>query len=212
MRLVILGPPGSGKGTQSEFISEEYNIPVICTGDIIRKLAQSDKLIKDIINTGKLVSDERVESIIVEALNKDDIAEKGFILDGFPRTAHQAEFLSKYLKEHHTKLDAAILIDVEVSILVKRISSRRICKNCGAVYNLITNPPEKVGICNICGGELYQREDDKVDIVRSRVERYNKTIKEVIDYYRNLSLLKIVDGKGSIQEVYSIIIDELGEV
>ncbi len=209
MRFVILGPPGSGKGTQSEFIAEEYNIPIICTGDIFRKLAENDNVIKNIINAGELVPDEKVENIIVEILNKDDRWEKGFILDGFPRTLHQAEFLDKYLKEHHSKLDAVLLIDVEVDMLVKRISSRRICKNCGAVYNLITNPPEKAGICDICGGELYQREDDRVDIVKSRVERYNKTIKEVIDYYKNLSILKVIDGRGSIQEVYSIVMDEL---
>jgi len=208
MRLVMLGPPGSGKGTQSKFISEEYNIPIIGTGDIFRKLAEKDKSIRDIISSGELVPDERVEDIVAKTLESSNM-EKGFIFDDFPRTLHQAKFLDNFLKKHQAKLDAVIFINIEIGRLIERISSRRICKKCGAVYNLITNPSEKPGICDICGGELYQRQDDSSDVVRKRVKKYFRTINDVIDYYRNLSILKDIDGKGSIQEVYSIIMDIL---
>jgi len=209
MKLVILGPPGSGKGTQAKFIAEEYKTPIICTGDIFRKLAKEDEYIRNIVNSGDLISDRKAEEILVNALEKDDVLHRGFILDGFPRTITQAEFLDKYLRKNQIKLDIALLIDVEPEVLVRRISSRRICRNCGAVYNLISNSPEIEGKCDICGGELYQRDDDKADVVGNRIKKYNETMKKVIDYYKNISILKVIDGKGSIQEVYSIIMDSL---
>ncbi len=209
MKIVILGPPGSGKGTQAKFIAEEYKIPNICMGDIFRKLSKEDEYIKKIVNSGGLIPDKKTEEILINALEKDDVLHRGFILDGFPRTIAQAEFIDNYLKKYQTKLDVAFLIDVAQEVLVRRISSRRICRNCGAVYNLISNPPEIEGKCDICGGELYQRDDDKADVIRNRIKKYNETTKEVVDYYRNISILKVVDGKGSIQEVYSIVMDIL---
>jgi len=209
MRLVFLGAPGSGKGTQAKFISEEYNIPIVCMGDIFRKLSKEDAYVKKFVNAGDLIPDKKVNEIAADALKKDNIMQTGFILDGFPRTIYQAKFLEDFLKKYQLKIDIALLISVEPEFLIKRISSRRICKRCGAVYNLITNPPQIEGKCDICGDELYQREDDKAEIVRRRIEKYNSEIKGIVDYYRSISILKEIDGKGSIQEVYSIIIDML---
>ncbi|AAB90565.1 adenylate kinase [Archaeoglobus fulgidus] len=205
MNLIFLGPPGAGKGTQAKRVSEKYGIPQISTGDMLReavaKGTELGKKAKEYMDKGELVPDEVVIGIVKERLQQPD-CEKGFILDGFPRTLAQAEALDEMLKELNKKIDAVINVVVPEEEVVKRITYRRTCRNCGAVYHLIYAPPKEDNKCDKCGGELYQRDDDKEETVRERYRVYKQNTEPLIDYYRKKGILYDVDGTKDIEGVW----------
>lgn len=205
MNIILLGAPGSGKGTQAAKIVEKYQIPQISTGDILRKaILENTELgqrAKEFVEKGELVPDSIVINLIHERLSQDD-CQNGFILDGFPRTVVQAEALENDLKSLGKKLDVVINVDVDEEEIVRRLSGRRICRGCGKNFQLYFNPPQQIGICDDCGGELDQREDDQVETVRRRLEVYYTQTAPLINYYRKASLLKMVDGKKSVPQVF----------
>ncbi len=213
MNLIFLGPPGAGKGTQAKKLVELLGIPQISTGDILREKKNEDsplgKQIREIMAAGKLVPDEIVIEIVKERLAKPD-CEKGFILDGFPRTVPQADALEKMLAEMGKKLDAVVYIYVPDEELIKRISGRRVCEKCGEEYHIVYKPPKVDGICDKCGGKLIQREDDKEEVVRKRIEVYNESTAPLIDYYEKKGLLRKVDGTATMDEVFERIKSALG--
>lgn len=215
MNLILLGAPGAGKGTQAKIIMEKYGIPQISTGDMLReavaKGTELGKKAREYMTQGKLVPDDIVVSIVKERLSQKD-CETGFILDGFPRTLAQAEALDKILEEMGKRIDAVINVNVPEDEVVKRIVYRRTCKRCGAIYHLIYNPPKKEGICDKCGGELYQREDDKEETVRERYRVYKKNTEPLIDYYRKKGILYDVDGTKDIEGVKREILEILEKI
>lgn len=206
MRLILLGPPGAGKGTQASSIVAEYGITHISTGDIFRHNIKNEtelgKKVKSYLDKGQLVPDELTIDLVWDRLSKDD-CKKGFLLDGFPRTINQAEALQKGLEERGLKLDKVINIDVDKNILVKRLSGRRVCKNCGETYHVDNKPTLKDGVCDKCSGEVIQRADDNEKTVLDRIEVYEKQTLPLIDFYKNLGLILTVDGTLSIEDVFS---------
>jgi len=213
MRLVLLGPPGSGKGTQAQRLVERYKIPQISTGDIFRQAVRDQtelgKKAKEYMDRGELVPDEVVVGMVEERLGQSD-CKNGFILDGFPRTIAQAEALDKLLAGKGEKLDAVLEISVPDEEVVKRLSGRRTCRQCGAMYHIEFNPPKEPGKCDKCGGELYQRDDDKEEVIKSRLQVYHSQTAPLIEYYQKEGLLKKIDGLGGIEEVFARIVDALG--
>jgi len=217
MNLILLGAPGAGKGTQAEMIVAKYNIPQISTGDMLREaVAKGTELgqkAKEYMDKGELVPDEVVIGIVKERLAQPD-CDKGFILDGFPRTINQAEALDGILKELNKKIDAVINVYVPEEEIVKRIVNRRTCRNCKAVYHLIYNPPKEEGKCDKCGGELYQRDDDKEETVKERLKVYKSQTQPLIDYYSKKGVVYDIDGTKTIEEVFKqieAILDKLNE-
>lgn len=212
MRLVLLGAPGAGKGTQAKKLIEKYSIPQISTGDILRKAVADGtplgKEAKSYMDKGELVPDSVVIGIIRERLKEND-CKKGYILDGFPRNVAQAKALDDMLKSLNSPLDFAISIDVSFDELMKRLTGRRTCKKCGQMYNIYFTPPKKNGVCDKCGGELYQRDDDKEETIRKRLEVYEAQTAPVIGYYREKGILKSVPGTGSIDDIFNKIISIL---
>ena len=212
MRLVLLGPPGVGKGTQASNIVKKYNIPHISTGDIFRaNIKAGTKLgvtAKDYMDKGLLVPDDLVVSIVNDRLTKDDCVD-GFLLDGYPRTVDQAEALGKELIERGIELDKVVNIDADKEILINRAIGRRICKECGATYHIKNNPPKVESICDLDGGTLYQRDDDTVETVTTRIQVYLDQTQPLIDYYRKKGLLLDVDGTKPIEEVFNIITNSI---
>jgi adenylate kinase len=206
MQIVLFGPPGAGKGTQAKFISEQYNIPHISTGDILRENVREDtalgKKAKTYMDKGALVPDSVLIDIIKDRLQKPD-TRKGFLLDGFPRTLPQAESLDGILDDINKDLNAVVDIEVSTTELVKRLSGRLTCRNCGATYNVKTNPPKSDNICDACGGELYQRADDTENAIRNRIDVYKKQTSPLIDYYKKKGILMDIDGEREIDEVRS---------
>ncbi len=213
MNIVFLGPPGAGKGTQAKRITERYGIPQISTGDMFRehlsKGTELGKKAKEYMEKGQLVPDEIVLSMVEERLKQPD-CEKGFILDGFPRTVPQAEALDEMLAKWGKKIDYAIAIEVPDEELVKRLTGRRTCKKCGMMYHVIFKPPKEEGKCDACGGELYQRADDNEETVRNRLKVYHESTAPLIDYYEKKGVLHRVDGMGSIDEIFERIVKILG--
>ncbi|MHA1276738.1 MAG: adenylate kinase [Candidatus Helarchaeota archaeon] len=193
MKIILLGPPGAGKGTQSEYITKKYGIPQISTGDILRKAVREGtevgKKAKAYMDEGKLVPDEIIIQIMQSRLSEPDCA-KGFILDGFPRTINQAEKLNEI-----TQIDLVINLNVPKKELLKRLTGRRSCLKCGAVYHIIFNPPPANGKCK-CGGDLFQRDDDKEETVLKRLETYKNQTEPLIEYYTQKGLLKEIQGGG----------------
>jgi adenylate kinase len=212
MRLVLLGPPGVGKGTQASAIVSKYKIPHISTGDIfranIKEGTELGKEAKSYMDKGLLVPDEVVVSIVKDRLTKDDCKE-GFLLDGFPRTLEQADALDKELSKLGIKLDKVVNIDADKEILVKRAIGRRICKSCGATYHIEFNPPKVDNICDLDGGELYQRDDDIVETVSTRIEVYTNQTKPLIKYYEEKGIILNVDGTRPIDETFDTIVKAL---
>lgn len=213
MNLILLGPPGAGKGTQAKMLVEKYGIPQISTGDILRAnlKAKTDLGLeaKKYMDAGKLVPDDVVIGIAANRLKEDD-CRKGYMLDGFPRTVAQAEALTKILASDGSGIDAVISIDVPNEELIARLTGRRTCRQCGQGYHIMFDPPEKEGVCDKCSGELYQRDDDNETTVGSRLEVYANETQPLIDYYKDKGLLRPVDGVGKIQEIFGRVVGILG--
>lgn len=205
MRLLIMGRPGAGKGTQAANIKEYYGIPHISTGDMFRAAIKEGtelgKLAKSYMDKGALVPDEVTIGIVKERLLKDD-CKKGFLLDGFPRNVLQAEALDSFMKEQGISLDAVLDVNVDASILIRRIVGRRICKTCGATYHIDFNKPKKEGICDNCGSPLIQRADDTIETAGSRLEVYDKQTAPLLAYYEKQNLLKTVNGDQELNKVF----------
>jgi len=206
MRIVLLGAPGAGKGTQAKKLIEKYGIPQISTGDILRenvaKGTPLGKEAKSYMDAGKLVPDSVVLGLVEDRLKKDD-CKKGFILDGFPRNTSQADALDKMLSGLGMPLQSAISIDVPFDDLMKRLTGRRTCKKCGQMYNIYFSPSKKDGVCDKCGGELYQRDDDKEETIKKRLEEYQAKTAPLIDYYKGKGILHSINGTGSIDEIFA---------
>ncbi|MDR2458121.1 MAG: adenylate kinase [Clostridiales Family XIII bacterium] len=213
MKIILLGPPGSGKGTESENLIKDLHIPQISTGDIFRSNVKAKTPLgeeaKAYINEGKLVPDELVINLVIDRLKKDD-HKKGYILDGFPRTIKQAEVLDKVLKNDNDKIDYVLYFDVPKETLIKRIAGRRVCKNCGTVFHVQSKPPEKEGICDICKGDLILRKDDKEVTANKRIDIYNTETLPLIDYYEKKGLLKSFKADIGIKELHKEILKTIG--
>lgn len=214
LRTILLGPPGAGKGTQAVKIVEKYHIPHISTGDIfrenIKKGTELGKKAQEYMNRGELVPDDLVIDIATTRLLEDD-CKNGFLLDGFPRTVYQAEKLDAFLAANGMKLDKVIDIAVEKEELITRLTGRRVCKGCGASYHIVNIPSRQEGICDTCGGELFQRADDNVETVTNRIEVYNNQTMPLVDYYEKAGVIVHVDGAESLDNVFNAIVDALGE-
>jgi len=211
MKLILLGPPGAGKGTQAKFLTERFHIPQISTGDILRAAVREGTPLgvkaKEFMDRGALVPDEVVVGIVRERLREDDCS-TGFILDGFPRTVPQADALQQALGELGRDLDAVISLEVDTEALVERLTGRRTCRACTRGYHVTFDPPQKDGYC-ACGGELYQRDDDQESTIRNRLQVYNDQTSPLIDYYSDLGLLFMVDGMAEIDTVQAEILNIL---
>lgn len=200
MNIVLLGAPGAGKGTQAQKLVEEFGVAHISTGDLLRAAVKAGTKLgvkaKSYMDNGQLVPDKLVVDLVTERLDADD-AQKGFILDGFPRNTAQAVTLDSALAEMGRNLDAALLVDVKPDVIVKRLSSRRTCKECGYTA------PAGVDSCPSCGGEMYQRDDDKPETIQKRLDVYENQTAPLVEYYRGKELLKVVDGDRPVDEVYA---------
>ncbi|MEG2512790.1 MAG: adenylate kinase [Acetivibrio sp.] len=208
MKIVMLGAPGAGKGTQAKKIAEKYSIPHISTGDIfranIKNATELGKKAKTYMDQGLLVPDELVVDLVVDRIGQKD-AENGYVLDGFPRTIPQAEALDKALQAIHEKMDYAINVEVPDQIIVNRMAGRRACTSCGGTYHISYNPPKKEGICDTCDGNLVLREDDKPETVKKRLDVYHEQTQPLIEYYTNQKLLVEVDGTQEMADVFEAI-------
>ncbi len=204
MNIILLGPPGCGKGTQAKILIDTYHIPQISTGDILREAIKKGSPLgieaKTYMDQGSLVPDQLVIGIIEERLQQADCA-RGFILDGFPRTVAQAEALDSTLSKAGLKLKYVFNIEVVNEELIKRLTGRRICRKCGESFHITFNPPEKEGLCDSCGGELYQRDDDREETIRNRLKVYQAQTAPLITFYEEKDILHSVDGVGSIEEI-----------
>lgn len=212
MRIIMLGAPGAGKGTQAKQIAAKYGIPHISTGDIFRSNIKNQTELgakaKKYMDQGLLVPDELTCDLVVDRIAQED-ARKGYVLDGFPRTIPQAEALTKALKERGEAIDYAINIEVPDENIITRMSGRRACLSCGATYHLIYNPPKKEGICDVCGQKIVQREDDLPETVKNRLDVYHKQTQPLIDYYKAEGVLHEVDGTRDIDEIFGQIVEIL---
>ncbi|MEK7698466.1 MAG: adenylate kinase [Nitrospirota bacterium] len=214
MRLVLLGAPGAGKGTQAKKLIEKHGIPQISTGDILRKAVADGtplgKEAKSYMDKGDLVPDKVVIGLIEDRLKQPD-CKKGFILDGFPRNTAQAETLDAMLKKLNMPLDSALSVDVPKDDLTKRLTGRRTCKGCQQMYNVYFSPPKKNGVCDKCGGELFHRDDDKEETIKRRLDVYDAQTAPLISYYKKSGILKSVIGVGSIDEIFKKVCSVLGK-
>ncbi len=214
MKIIMLGAPGAGKGTQAKKIAAKYEIPHISTGDIFRANIKNGtelgKKAKTFMDQGLLVPDELVVDLVVDRVNQED-CKKGYVLDGFPRTIPQAEALDKALAAQGQKMDYAIDVDVPDQNIVQRMGGRRACVGCGATYHLEYAAPKKEGICDTCGAELILRDDDKPETVEKRLGVYHEQTQPLIDYYTKAGILKTVDGTVAMEEVFKAIVSILGE-
>ncbi len=213
MRLVLLGPPGVGKGTQARMLEAELGVPQVASGDLLRAAVRDKSALgleaKGFMDKGALVPDELVLKLVDARLQQPD-ALKGFILDGFPRTVSQAETLAKMLEARSEKLDRVVAITAPDEELIKRISGRRTCRDCGAMFHVIYDPPRNMNLCNSCNGELYQRDDDAEDTVRMRLQVYAASTRPLLEHYQRLGLLAPIDGVGRAEEIGKRILEALG--
>ena len=214
MNVVLLGPPGAGKGTQATKIIVEYKIPHISTGDIFREnIKQGTELgirAQEYMNKGELVPDDLVVEIAIDRLSRED-CQKGFLLDGFPRTVHQAEALDQFLHSKGEKVEHVINISVVKEELMRRLIGRRVCKNCGATYHIDTMKSKIEGVCDLCGGPLYQRSDDNKETVENRIDVYEEQTTPLIEYYKRAWILTDIDGSIGLENVFRDIKKILGE-
>lgn len=203
-RIVLLGMPGAGKGTQAEQLAEALGVPHIASGDLFREHlhrgTELGRLAQEYMDRGELVPDEVTIGMIAERISQPDCAD-GFILDGFPRTVAQAEALERLLSQKGAALDMVALIRVREEVALARLAGRWTCRNCGAVYHTLFNPPRQAGVCDVCGGELYQRSDETEEAHRRRLKVYQEQTAPLIDYYRQAGLLVEIDGEQSIDDV-----------
>ena len=210
MKIIMLGAPGAGKGTQAKKIAAKYDIPHISTGDIFRANIKNGTELgnkaKTYMDQGLLVPDELVVDLVVDRVQQDD-CKNGYVLDGFPRTIPQAEALDKALAEFGDKIDYAIDVNVPDENIVKRMGGRRACVGCGATYHLVYAPTKTEGICDVCGKELILRDDDKPETVQKRLNVYHEQTQPLIDYYTGQGVLKTVDGTKNLDEVFGDIVD-----
>ncbi|WP_251860731.1 adenylate kinase [Clostridium sp. Marseille-Q2269] len=213
MRVILLGPPGAGKGTQAKLISEKFSIPHISTGDIFRANIKEKTPLgieaKKYIDNGQLVPDKVTIGIVKDRLTKDD-CDNGFLLDGFPRTVAQAEALDEFLKGINKDLDVALLIKMPEEFILERMTGRRVCTSCGASYHIRFNPPKVEGKCDICDNELIQRKDDTEATVKERLEVYSKQTYPLINYYKDNGIISEINGTESIDKVFGNISNILG--
>lgn len=213
MKIIMLGAPGAGKGTQAKMIAEKYSIPHISTGDIFRANIKNGtelgKKAKSYMDKGQLVPDELTLDLIMDRFKQDD-CKNGYVLDGFPRTIPQAEALDTALKAKGEKVDFAIDVDVPDENIVKRMGGRRACVGCGATYHVVYSPTKVEGVCDKCGEELIVRDDDKPETVLNRLEVYHNQTQPLIDYYNEQGILKSVDGTVDMKDVFNAIVDILG--
>lgn len=213
MKIIMLGAPGAGKGTQAKQIADKYQIPHISTGDIFRaNIKEGTELgmkAKTFMDQGALVPDELTVALLIDRIQKDD-CKNGFVLDGFPRTIPQAEVLDKTLTEMGEKMDYAIDVDVPDENIVKRMGGRRACINCGATYHIVNIPTKVEGVCDKCGSETVLRDDDKPETVQKRLRVYHEQTQPLIDYYKNQGILKTVDGTRPMSDVFASIVEILG--
>jgi adenylate kinase len=204
MRIAFLGPPGAGKGTQARDLAQEWGVLHLATGDMLREAVAAGSPLgreaKGYMDQGALVPDDVIVRMMGERLGKSD-AGQGFILDGFPRTIAQAEALAKLLKDLGQGLDTVIYFDVSEPELLRRLTGRRVCRKCGHTYHLVSNPPKRPGVCDACGGELYQRDDDGETTVRNRLEVYQRQTSPLLDYYRQRNQLATVSGEGPLAKI-----------
>ena len=215
VNLVLMGLPGAGKGTQAEQIVDKYEIPHISTGDMFRSAIKEGTVLglqaKSFMDKGELVPDEVTIGIVRERLSKAD-CEKGFLLDGFPRTVPQAEALETILSDLNREIDFVINIDVKKELLMERLTGRRICKSCGSTYHLVFNPPATEGVCDRCNGELYQRADDNEETVQNRLEVNLKQTKPLLDFYETKGYLRNINGQQDIRKVFADLDELLGSL
>jgi len=208
LKLILLGPPGAGKGTIAALISEKYNITGISTGDLFRQAVKNSTplglKVKEIMKKGELVPDEVTCDLVKERLSKDDI-KKGYMLDGFPRTIPQAETLKGF-----AEIDMVINFICNNDVVVSRLSGRRVCRDCGKIYHITNMPPKTEGVCDACSGELYIRDDDKIESIKNRLEVYKEQTEPLINFYKNLNLLKDIDSSKTPKEAMEQISEILG--
>lgn len=209
VKIIFLGMPGSGKGTQAKMISEKYKIPHISTGDMFRQISKENsvlgKKVKSLIDNGILVSDDITFDVLKNRLEKTD-CKSGFILDGYPRNINQAKLL-----DNLTKIDFIIYIALSDKTVIKRLTSRRTCRKCGAIYNIISNPPKKEGVCDKCGGKLYQREDETEETIKKRLVVYKNETEPLVNYYKKKGMLHEINGKQDIGKIFEDIVKILNK-
>jgi adenylate kinase len=214
MKIVMLGAPGAGKGTQAKMLADQYAIPHISTGDIfranIKEGTELGKKAKEFIDAGALVPDELTVDLVMDRIGHED-CKKGYILDGFPRTINQAEKLTEALGVKGGDIDCAVNVDVPDEAIVERMAGRRMCPNCGASYHVVNIPPKKDGICDRCGEELITRKDDQPETVKKRLAVYHEQTRPLYDYYKEKGLVVDVDGTKPMEEVFQAIVSRLGE-
>ena len=211
--MVLLGPPGAGKGTQAKLLEQEFGAVQISTGDILRKaVADQSPLGKqagDYITRGALVPDDVIIDLIAERLQQKDCA-RGFLLDGFPRTIPQAESLDAILKKLALSLNGVLSVQVPREVIIERLAGRRTCKKCGALSHVVFDPPKRAGVCDRCGGELFQRDDDREETIANRLKVYEAQTAPLVDYYRRQGTLREIDGVGSIDQIRARVMSALG--
>jgi adenylate kinase len=214
VRVAFLGPPGAGKGTQARELAQAWRVPQIATGDILREAVAAGTPLgheaKRYMDQGALVPDDVIVAVVKERLARPD-ARRGFVLDGFPRTIGQAEALTQILKELGPELDAVVYFDVPEAELLRRLTGRRVCRQCGSTFHMVSAPPAKPGVCDRCGGPLYQREDDSEATVANRLRVYERQTAPLLDYYRDRGLLRSVRGDGTMAAVGAAIRQAVGQ-
>jgi adenylate kinase len=214
VRVAFLGPPGAGKGTQARELAQAWRVPQIATGDILREAMAAGTPLgheaKRYMDQGALVPDDVIVAVVKERLARPD-ARRGFVLDGFPRTIGQAEALTQILKELGPELDAVVYFDVPEAELLRRLTGRRVCRQCGSTFHMVSAPPAKPGVCDRCGGPLYQREDDSEATVANRLRVYERQTAPLLDYYRDRGLLRSVRGDGTMAAIGAAIRQAVGQ-
>ena len=214
MNLLIMGPAGAGKGSMSERILNAYPIPHISTGDMLRENVKEGtalgKEAQSYMEAGKLVPDELINAMVEERLQQDD-CQKGYLLDGFPRTLNQAETFTEITKKIGKEVECVIALEVDYDVLVERITGRRICSNCAAIYHTKNHPPKVEGVCDVCGGEIVHRKDDTIEQLEVRMDEYNKSTKPVIDYFEKLGVVKHIEANRPNAEVFEDIKEILSQ-
>jgi adenylate kinase len=212
MRLVLVGPPGAGKGTQAVYLAEHFAIPHISTGDIFRAnikgATELGVLAKSYMDKGELVPDSVTNDMVADRLTQSDTS-NGFLLDGYPRNVDQAKFLDGVLKDRGIPLDAVLEFQLENDEIVKRLSGRRVCRACGAIFHMVFEKPKVDGVCDKCGGELYQRDDDKESVIQNRLDVYTEQTEPIINYYKNVNSLKTISAIGEVSAISTRAIEAL---